>query len=278
MSSPWIQHCKAFQKEHGCSYKEAMQCARHTYNPQQMEGGKLGFKQAKHALKSAKKQGKNIQHTLDRNSELLNYIDPSLGDAASRASRTLGEVDHLTGGKLGLKKALKSAKKQGKNIQHTLDRNSELLNYIDPSLGDAASRASRTLGEVDHLTGGRLNMHHLGRQIKHTGQKVKKESKAIKRGLDQAAPLLGLINPELGASAMAISQGIGQANRLTGGSFLAHGQQRYGGSFMTPGERRYGSGRKKMVPGYTESSLIHPEHPASNPVKVKSFARSIYEN
>lgn len=59
MSSAWIQHCKAYQQQHGCSYKDAMKHARETYNPSEMSGGSMKSlikKGKKMAVKEAKKQ------------------------------------------------------------------------------------------------------------------------------------------------------------------------------------------------------------------------------
>ena len=196
MPSLWIEHVKKYQAEHGCTYKEAMQGAKCTYQCQKQE---------------------------------------------------------IEGGKIDMKKVSRKAKNTFKTVN---------------------------------------------RKGANTYQRVKKISDKVGNVLEKASPLLEMIDPELGVSAAAINTGIhqmtgsgvkGKGRKLgskvnpylsKGGSFRVASE---GGSFRVASEFHggclsCGKGKGKMRAGHTESSMITPLHPASNPIKKKSYRSSIMEN
>lgn len=142
------------------------------------------------------------------------------------------------------------------------------------------------LARPSYQSGGKLIGKNAGRKAKNT----------IKEVADIAPMLAPLVAPEIGVG-VAIGSKIAQKKMataqkkkkklgskvnpyLSGGSFRVAGESFEGGSFRVAGESFEGGcmSCKKMKPGHTESSVIAPNHPASNPLKSKSYKRLIVEN
>jgi hypothetical protein len=210
MSSPWIQHCKQYQAQHGCSYREALSNAGASYQSQ--SGG-------------------------------------SLKSVARKVRRTVNKGAH-------------HAKKGSAQANSFVKQNGALIDSVNPqaaaALRDANKRLQSTTGAVDHVidqTGG--GVKHLGRKIKHTVHRAKKISKKAAAAMDQAAPFVAMVNPELAATMEVASMGIKSGNQMSGGSFKS-----YGGSFKS-----YGGGH-----------MVAAAHPSARPLKPKSYARLKHEN
>lgn len=133
------------------------------------------------------------------------------------------------------------------------------------------------LARPSYQSGGKLIGKNAGRKAKNT--------------LKEVAPMLApLVAPEIGVG-VAIGSKIAQKKMATaqkkkkklgskvnpylnGGSFRVAGESFEGGSIREGGCMSC----KKMKPGHTESSVLAPSHPASNPLKSKSYKRLIVEN
>ena len=99
--SAWVEHCKKYAKENGCSYKDAMKLARPSYQCKEQTGGKLV---GKNAVRKAKNTVKKSSKILGKVAPALSVIDPELGATATVVSKVGKKI---TGGgkkKLGSKK------------------------------------------------------------------------------------------------------------------------------------------------------------------------------
>lgn len=211
MTSAWVQHLKNYQAENGCSYKDAMQQARATYNPT-MSGGSL-----KSVVKKANKLGHKI--------------------ASVDVDRVVDKVERKT--------------------KNTLKKIDEVDNLIGSKIGKSARKVESE-----------LKKQKVGRKAKNTAKK------ASEYALDMAEPEIGLpyelAKKVIGSGKKKTKLGTGP-NPYLGGSFKVAGS-----SYMRGGCRSCSGG--KLAPGHTEASVLAPSHPASHPVKVKSYSRSQYEN
>jgi hypothetical protein len=60
MTSPWIQHVKAYQAKHNCSYKEALVGAKSTYKTISGKGGLYNVIQTWKKVKARHAQAMNL--------------------------------------------------------------------------------------------------------------------------------------------------------------------------------------------------------------------------
>lgn len=228
MTSDWITHCKNYQAEHGCSYKDAMKQAKATYT-----GGSL-----KSVVKKARHVGKHASNRVHHLDDDINKVKKS----ARKAVKVIDRVDDKLGTNVG-----KSVRKVGNQVDAEMKR------------------------------------QHIGRKAKNVAKRVGRD--AAEYGLDA----LDLTEPEIGVAVELAKRnqvgkklerkvmkgsgkgklGVGPNPYLTGGSFLTHDNMRGGCRSCSGG---------KLAPGHTEASVLHPSHPAAQPLKLKSYSRSQYEN
>lgn len=232
--SEWINHVKQYQAEHGCSYKEALKCARCSYKKGSIEGGKF-----------------NLKKTVNK-------------------------------GAKGIKKGAKVLKKNEKLIKFAVG--DEYADTVDKAI-KVSNRASKIADEVETQTGAG-KVKHLGRKVKHSVGKARKITKQVSRNVDQYAPILQMVAPELAPEIIATNQavkringsGLGSTRKgkpnpyLNGGSFAVP-KASHGGSFAVPVRGGCMSCNKP-----TNSSLISPHHQAFHPKKPKSYAELITNN
>ena len=148
MSSPWIQHVKQFQQQHGGTYKDAMTLARPSYIP--MSGGKFSVSGAMKTLKKGKAGLKTANKLYDQNQQLIHM---AVGDETARTlqkARNYSEqADQLTGGKFNLKKAARKAK-------HTVNTASHLAM---PLISTMAPELMPAMMAAQAATGGSFKVH-----------------------------------------------------------------------------------------------------------------------
>ena len=191
-----------------------------------------------------------------------------------------------TGG--SLKSVVKKARHIGKRVHHLDDEANKIkksarkavkiVDRVDDKLGTNLGKSVRKIGnKVD----AEMKRQHVGRKAANVVRRVGKD--AAEYGLDA----LDLTEPEIGVAVeLAKRNQVGKKLERkvmgSGKGKLGTGKNPYlGGSFLTHDHMRGGcrscSGGK-LVPGHTESSMLSSVHPASHPVKVKSYTRSQYEN
>lgn len=156
MSSPWIQHVKNTQAQYGVSYKEAMQIAKDTYNPQQGGSFKSVLKNARKATSRAKKASKFI----DDNADYLQQFDTSgrIGKANKSLKKGINIADNLDaqlGGKFNFKKAARKARHTVNTVSHAVDRYAPLVEMVAPELAPAIEGV-KAANSIYKKTGGRV--------------------------------------------------------------------------------------------------------------------------
>jgi len=244
MTSAWVQHCKNYASENGCSYKEAMTKAKATYKPS-IEGGKLpSMKKIKKTANRVVKHAKKGSKMLDKADKFIELVDE---DVARQVRNTHNKVK--------------------KGVNHVAD-----------------------IAEEEGLLGGKFNLKRASKKVVKGARKAKQISKVVAKDLDKFAPMVAMVNPELGAAMEASSQGIKAANRATGGKLgsTANGRKNpylnggsfqvpHGGSFKVPESR----GGCHMCSGSgvpTNSHMVSPFHPSFTPNKPKTFSEKIHSN
>ena len=123
MTSPWIQHVKNYQAQHGVSYKEAMQQSRASYQAKSGAG-----------LKQMLRKGKN---TVNR--------------VAGDVNKYSQVAQDLTGGKFVLKNAIRKTR-------NTLNRVAPLVSMVAPEIGVPLTAALR-MGGSFRPQGGSFRTH-----------------------------------------------------------------------------------------------------------------------
>ena len=223
--SEWINHVKQYQAEHGCSYKEALKCARCSYKKGSIEGGKF-----------------NLKKTVNK-------------------------------GAKGVNKGAKVLKKNEKLIKFAVG--DEYADTVDKAI-KVSNRASKIADEVETQTGA---------GVKHLGRKVRKITKQVTKNIDQSAPVLQMVVPEI-APVLAANE---EVKRINGGALGSTRKGKVnpylnGGSFAVPKASHGGSFAVPVRGGCmtcnkpTNSSLISPHHQAFHPKKPKSYAELITNN
>ena len=198
----------------------------------------------------------------------------SYKDAMKQAKAT------YTGG--SMKSVVKKANKLGHKIGSVnVDK---LENKVENKLETAKRKINNSLKKVDefdNLVGSKVGKtaRKIGNQVeselkkKKVGRKAKNTAKkAVEYALDATEPEIGVpyeIAKKVIGSGKKTKLGQGPNPYLTGGSFRVASEGFRGGGGCK------GAGLK---PGHTESSMLSSVHPASHPVKVKSYSRSQYEN
>lgn len=203
MASEWVQHCKNYAKQHGCSYKEAMTRAKSSYTPK--TGGKLNLRKT---VSKARNVGKKVSNVIDKHGHLVDELDKS-----GKVSKNLRKVNNTIG-----------------------------------TINDVA----------DTIDGGKFNLKKAVRKTRNTARKVSKN-------IDRYAPLVEMVAPELAPeieTVKRVNQGVKRVNG-SGNPYILKG-----GSFKT-----HGSGL-----GYTQSSMISPQHPSFDPKPPKSIRKRQVEN
>lgn len=130
----WTDHCKNYQSQHGCSYKEALKRAGATYQKEgDIEGGKFNLKKALHKGAKKYKKGKKM---LEKNQDLVKfavgdeysgYVDKAL-KASNKIDKYADEIETQTGAGFGkhfgrkLKHSVGKARKITKKVVKNVDK------------------------------------------------------------------------------------------------------------------------------------------------------------
>ena len=131
----------------------------------------------------------------------------------------------INGGKLNVKKLFKKGKRGLKKGNQFYDQNSQLINMVaPPEVQQQLAKARKISVQADELTGGKF-------KLKKFAHKLKKVAKI-------AAPIVSMVNPEVGAALQTgiMLSGGGRAHNggVRGGSFKTHG----GGANMSAGSHQ----------------------------------------
>lgn len=142
--SEWINHVKQYQAEHGCSYKEALKCARCSYKKGSIEGGKFNLKKTVNKGAKGVKKGAKV---LKKNEKLIKFAIPDeYADTvdkaikvSNKASKIADQVETQTGAgvkHLGrkLKHSVGKAKKITKQVSRNVDKYAPVLEMVAPEL------------------------------------------------------------------------------------------------------------------------------------------------
>lgn len=127
--SAWVEHCKKYAKEHGCSYKQAMKDAKASYKP--VEGGKLTMKKVRKTVNSVSKGAKKVSKAVDKHGHYLDFIDEDLSKTVNDANNTYKGV---SGGKVKMKNVLRKTK-------NTVNRAHKVAKELEPYVELATSGA-----------------------------------------------------------------------------------------------------------------------------------------
>lgn len=248
MPSAWVHHCKNYASEHGCSYKEALQRAKSTYNPSTMEGGKFSVKKVKKTVNRAVKGAKKGSKMLDKADKFIELVDEDAAkkvrDIHSKVKAKANDVSHLA--------------KEGQQI------------FME--------------GEGFNLHNAVRKTVNTGKKVKKVSKKASKIYEIAKPGLEfipgvgQVIDAADVVNSGVKTANMATGGRLGSRAKgkpnpyLNGGSFRV--PERHGGSFSVPHGGCMSCGG--VVP--TNSSLLSPYHPSFHPNKPKPFNEKIYTN
>ena len=247
MSSPWIQHVKQFQRNNGCSYKDAMIHARASYQP--VSGGKFSINKMR--KKVIPKQARKITKAMR---QFESFVPEEYQDEFSTAQGLVSQAGNMDGGKFRLGKALRKTKNTVSRVAHTtkdvarvaaplmmMSGNPALMSVgaaleggiqatggsFNSRLGRKEARGTRA---PDGMDGGRFNLKHAVRKARHTATRV--------------APVANVIDPRAGSALELVGNGFnskgGYLRKLNiktshepMGSFYTQSNQ--GGSFRTQG-------------------------------------------
>lgn len=164
MPSDWINHVKSYQKDHGCSYKEALKCSACSYKKQPkstMDGGKFSLPKA---VKKTSKGISKASNALEKNKkfvklvvgdEYANDID-KISRQAKRAANVAHKIESNVGGAgipkhLGrkVKNSVQKARKVTKRVTKTVDELSPALAMISPELAPELLTLNEAVKEVN---------------------------------------------------------------------------------------------------------------------------------
>ena len=270
MSSPWIQHVKQYQSQHGGSYRDAMQNSRSSYQSQ--SGGKFSIKKT---IKRINKGAHKANHLVNQYGDL---VPGEYAKELKQAQNIINHTQELSGGKFNIKKVGKRLKKGSKKLNHNISQVNGAIdkysNFVPDEYQGDMRKLKNTLNRVDdvnnqvsdELNGGRFNFKHAMRKAGHTVNKVKKYARV-------AAPILDVVAPEFGVpltAALMATGGILVSKKntylLNGGSFKVRG-----GSYITHGGKMF-----KLSD--SQSSLISTSHPSFNPPPPSTVKQRIKNN
>lgn len=185
-----------------------------------------------------------------------------------------------SGGKFSIHKAHKALKRKhvGRKIQNSVHRaqkfaddNAGLISEMDSQFGTditgAVRQGNSAIGSAEQyasqVQGGKFKLKNAIRKTVHSVKRAKQIARV-------AGPVLSVVAPEVGLPIMALNNATGGrvAKASKGGSFKPHG-----GSFQVHGGAVGGCVNCPTCGSSTqnrsESTIIHPMHPAFNPPKPK---------
>ena len=158
--SEWINHVKQYQAEHGCSYKEALKCARCSYKKGNIEGGKFNLKNAVNKTTKGVKKGAKV---LKKNEKLIKFavgdeyadtVDKAI-KVSSRASKIADEIETQTGAgvkHLGrkVKHSVGKARKITKQVTRNVDKYGvPVLSMVAPELAPEIMVANESVKRIN---------------------------------------------------------------------------------------------------------------------------------
>jgi hypothetical protein len=228
----WTNHCKQYAKANNCTYGEALQLARGSYQ----SGGKMN-------LRNVVRKGKN---SVNRGSKIV-----------------------------------RRGANQGANF---LDKHNALISSIDGELGRNLSSVSQGLRGVEGVANQGVNATGGKMKLKNVVRKARNTTRRVTRTLDTVAPLVSLVNPEIGVPLMAANESVKAINGSGRGRVCKHcgavGGQ-LAGSFKAIGGQTAGSfktigGGVRL--GRSQSSILASTHNSFAVPFPKSLSRRLKEN
>lgn len=117
MSNPWIEHVRNFQKQNGCSYREAMSRSKATYQKQTGGSLKSVVRKVGKTAKKARKGARQVSKQVEKNQAFINLINEDAGAKIAKANSKFKEVDDKVGGKFNLHKAIRKTKNTVKKVR-----------------------------------------------------------------------------------------------------------------------------------------------------------------
>lgn len=136
----WIEHCKAYAKQHNIPYKQAMKEAKSSYKP--VEGGKINMKKIKKTVNNVSKGAKKVSKAVDNHGHYLDFIDEDLSKSVKDANKTYKGV---SGGKVKMKNILRKTKNTV-NRAHNVAK--ELKPYVELATSGAGMSGCPHCGNV----------------------------------------------------------------------------------------------------------------------------------
>jgi len=175
--SEWINHVKQYQAEHGCSYKDALKCAKATYKKgdcDAIEGGKLNMKKVKKVVNKGAKVVKKAAKGLQKNEKFVKMV---VGDeyadnidkaikVSKKASKIADEIETQTGGSIKdlgrkAKNTVKRVKKVTKKVTKVVDKVAPIASMVAPEVGAELMAVNKA---VKKINGGALGSTRKGKQ------------------------------------------------------------------------------------------------------------------
>ena len=171
MTSNWIEHVKAYQKEHGVDYKTAMKEAKSSY---QKTGGAI---KPKRIMRKARNTVNKLSNEMDQHQDLINLVDKKGHSKKVRKAidKTQDVMDIFDGGKFNAKRAIRKGKntvKKAKKISKSASKYYEMAKpglEMIPVVGDVIDYADGINSGVkiaNELTGGKVKSNKSNKYIK----------------------------------------------------------------------------------------------------------------
>lgn len=132
--SNWIEHVKAYAKQHNIPYKQAMTEAKPSYKS--VEGGKFNMKKLKKTVNNVSRGAKKVSKAIDKNGHYLDFIDEDLSRSVQDANKAYKGV---SGGKMKMKNVLRKTK-------NTVNRAHKIAKELEPYVEAATAGAGMTRG------------------------------------------------------------------------------------------------------------------------------------
>ena len=175
MTSNWIEHVKAYQKEHGVDYKTAMKEAKASY---QKTGGAI---KPKRIMRKARNTVNKLSNEMDQHQDLINLVDKKghskkVRKAIDKTQDVMDIIDPINGGKFNLHKAVRKGKntvKKAKKISKSASKYYEMAKpglEMVPVLGDVIDYADGINSGVkiaNELTGGKVKSNKSNKSNKY---------------------------------------------------------------------------------------------------------------
>jgi hypothetical protein len=204
----WTDHCKQYAKANNCTYGEALQLARGSYQ----SGGRMNLKKAVRKTKNTVNRGSKIvrrganqgANFLDKHNALISSIDGELGRNMASVSQGLRGVEgvanqgvNATGGKMKLKNVVRKARNTTRRVTRTLDTVAPLIAAVNPEVGVPLMTANQSVKAINGSGRGGGCCKHcgaVGGSFKTIGGSFKTVGGGVRLGTAQSSILASTHN------------------------------------------------------------------------------------